>query len=364
MNIDIFDNFYSGKRILVTGHTGFKGSWLTTWLHSLGAEVVGVGLDPYSDRDNFVLTKIGEKIKADIRSDIRDGKRMKEIFAEYQPEIVFHLAAQPLVRLSYEIPVETYETNVMGTINILEAIRATDSVKVGVMITTDKCYENKEQIWGYRENEPMGGYDPYSSSKGAAEIAISSWRRSFFNPDDFAKHGKSIASVRAGNVIGGGDWALDRIIPDSIRALEGEKPIEIRSPKSIRPWQHVLEPLGGYMLLAKKMWENPTEYCEGWNFGPRMESISTVWDVATKVVENYYPQITDPSSLLKDLSDPNAPHEAKLLMLDISKAKFRLGWEPKMNLDQTIVMTVDWYKKYQLENPLNLSLSQISQYIN
>ncbi|MCH5242145.1 MAG: CDP-glucose 4,6-dehydratase [Muribaculaceae bacterium] len=362
MNTDIFSNFYSGKNVLVTGHTGFKGSWLTTWLHSLGAEVVGVGLDPYSDRDNFVLTKIGEKIKADIRADIRDGKRMKEIFAEYQPEIVFHLAAQPLVRLSYEIPVETYETNVMGTINILEAIRTTDSVKVGVMITTDKCYENKEQIWGYRENEPMGGYDPYSSSKGAAEIAISSWRRSFFNPDDFAKHGKSIASVRAGNVIGGGDWALDRIIPDSIRALEANKPIDIRSPKSIRPWQHVLEPLGGYMLLAKKMWEHPSEYCEGWNFGPRMESISTVWDVATKVVENYYPHIPDPTSLLKDLSDLNAPHEAKLLMLDISKAKFRLGWEPRLNIDQTVALTTDWYKRYRSEDPYNLTLSQIQKY--
>ena len=363
MNTDIFSNFYSGKKVLVTGHTGFKGSWLTTWLHSLGAEVVGVGLDPYSDRDNFVLTKIGEKIKADIRADIRDGNRMKEIFAEYQPEIVFHLAAQPLVRLSYEIPVETYETNVMGTINILEAIRATDSVKVGVMITTDKCYENKEQIWGYRENEPMGGYDPYSSSKGAAEIAISSWRRSFFNPEDYEKHGKSIASVRAGNVIGGGDWALDRIIPDSIRALEGEKPIEIRSPKSIRPWQHVLEPLGGYMLLAKKMWDDPTEYCEGWNFGPRMESISTVWDVATKVVENYYPHIPNPSSLLKDLSDPTALHEAKLLMLDISKAKFRLGWEPRLNINQTVALTSDWYKRYRSEDPYNLTLSQIQEYI-
>ena len=272
MDIDIFDNFYRGKRVLVTGHTGFKGSWLSVWLHELGAEVVGVGLDPATDRDNFMLTGIGEKIKADIRADIRDGERMKEIFAEYKPEIVFHLAAQPLVRLSYDIPVETYQTNVMGTINVMEAIRATDSVKGGVMITTDKCYENKEQIWGYRENEPMGGYDPYSSSKGAAEIAIASWRRSFFNPNDYQRHGKSIASVRAGNVIGGGDWALDRIIPDCIRALEAGKPIDIRSPKAIRPWQHVLEPLSGYMLLAKKMWESPTEYCEGWNFGPRSQS--------------------------------------------------------------------------------------------
>lgn len=358
MDTDIFNGFFKGKKVLVTGHTGFKGSWLTIWLHSLGAEVIGIGLDPYSEKDNFVLTKIGDKIKADIRADIRDGEKMKAIFQEYQPEIVFHLAAQPLVRLSYEIPVETYQTNVMGTINIMEAIRTTDSVKVGVMITTDKCYENKEQIWGYRENEPMGGYDPYSSSKGAAEIAISSWRRSFFNPDNYEKHGKSIASVRAGNVIGGGDWALDRIIPDCIRALEADKPIDIRSPKSIRPWQHVLEPLGGYMLLAQKMWDEPIKYCEGWNFGPRMESISTVWEVASKVIDNYG------KGELRDLSDPNALHEAKLLMLDISKAKFRLGWEPRLNIDGTVSLTTDWYKRYQKEDPYNLALSQIQQYIN
>ncbi len=357
MDIDIFDGFFHGKRVLVTGHTGFKGSWLSIWLHELGAEVVGVGLDPATERDNFVLSGIGGKIKADIRADIRDGEKMKEIFTEYRPEIVFHLAAQPLVRLSYEIPVDTYATNVMGTINVMEAIRATDSVKVGVMITTDKCYENKEQIWGYRENEPMGGYDPYSSSKGAAEIAIASWRRSFFNPDRYAEHGKSIASVRAGNVIGGGDWALDRIIPDCIRALEAGKPIDIRSPKAIRPWQHVLEPLSGYMLLAKRMWESPTEYCEGWNFGPRAESISTVWEVASRVVDNYG------RGLLRDLSDPNALHEAKLLMLDISKAKFRLGWEPRMDIDRTVALTVDWYRRYTAEPVYTLCTSQIKEYI-
>ncbi len=356
MGIDIFDNFYRGKRVLVTGHTGFKGSWLSIWLNELGAEVAGVGLDPSTDRDNFVLGRVGERIKEDIRADIRDGEKMKEIFAEYRPEIVFHLAAQPLVRLSYECPAETYRTNVMGTVNIMEAVRATADVKVGVMITTDKCYENKEQIWGYREDEPMGGYDPYSSSKGAAEIAISSWRRSFFNPEKYAEHGKAIASVRAGNVIGGGDWSLDRIIPDCIRALEAGKPVDIRSPKAIRPWQHVLEPLGGYMLLAAKMWNSPTEYCEGWNFGPRSESISTVWDVASRVIADYG------SGSLRDLSDPDALHEAKLLMLDISKAKFRLGWEPRMNIDRTVAMTVDWYKNYRIEEPYDLCLRQISEY--
>lgn len=357
MDVDIFDGFFKGKRVLVTGHTGFKGSWLSIWLNELGAEVVGVGLDPYTERDNFVLSGIGDRIKADIRADIRDGESMKGIFDELKPEIVFHLAAQPLVRLSYDIPVETYQTNVMGTINVLEAIRKSESVKVGVMITTDKCYENKEQIWGYRENEPMGGYDPYSSSKGAAEIAISSWRRSFFNPGQYEKHGKSIASVRAGNVIGGGDWALDRIIPDCIRALEAGKPINIRSPKAIRPWQHVLEPLSGYMLLAKRMWESPTEYCEGWNFGPRAESISTVWEVASKVVENYG------CGELRDLSDPNALHEAKLLMLDISKARFRLGWEPRMDIDRTVALTVDWYREYKESNVYNLCQRQIKEYI-
>ena len=355
--IDIFHDLYRGKRVLVTGHTGFKGSWLSIWLHELGAEVIGVAQDPFTERDNFVLSGIRQRIKADIRADIRDGERMKEIFHQYQPEIVFHLAAQPLVRLSYDIPVETYQTNVMGSINILEAIRATDSVKVGVMITTDKCYENREQIWGYRENEPMGGYDPYSSSKGAAEIAIASWRRSFFNPNDYEKHGKSIASVRAGNVIGGGDWALDRIIPDCIKALEAGKPIEIRSPKAIRPWQHVLEPLSGYMLLVQKMWDEPVKYCEGWNFGPKAESITNVWDVASMVIENYG------SGELKDLSDPNALHEAKLLMLDISKAKFQLGWEPRMSLDKCIQLVVDWYKRYKEEDAYTLCVEHIEKYL-
>ena len=358
MSIDIFNNFYKGKRILITGHTGFKGSWLSVWLHELGAEVIGVAKDPITQKDNYVLSGVGEKIKADLRADIRDGQRMKEIFQEYKPEIVFHLAAQPLVRLSYEIPVETYETNVLGTINILEAIRMTDSVKVGIMITTDKCYENKEQVWGYRENEPMGGYDPYSSSKGAAEIAINSWRRSFFNPEQYEIHGKSIASVRAGNVIGGGDWALDRIIPDCIRALEANKPIEIRSPKAIRPWQHVLEPLSGYMLLAQKMWDEPVKYCEGWNFGPHLESIIPVWNVASMVIENYG------QGELKDLSDPNALHEAKLLILDISKARFQLGWEPKMNIEQCVALTVNWYKSYSRGKVYNLCVEQIEKYIN
>lgn len=355
---DIFDNFFAGKRVLVTGHTGFKGSWLSIWLHELGAEVIGVGLEPYSERDNYVLSGIGKKIKADLRADIRDGEKMKMIFHEYQPEIVFHLAAQPLVRLSYEIPVETYETNVMGTIHVMEAIRETKSVKVAVMITTDKCYDNKEQVEGYVETDPFGGYDPYSSSKGACEIAIQSWRRSFFNPEDYGKkHTVSLASVRAGNVIGGGDWALDRIIPDCIRALETQKPIEIRSPKSVRPWEHVLEPLSGYMLLAQKMWESPMEYCEGWNFGPEAESVSTVWDVATALVKNYG------EGELKDVSDPNALHEAKLLMLNINKAKKRLGWHPRLDMNACIKLVADWYKRYKKEDVYGICVEEINQFL-
>ena len=357
--IDIFDNFYCGKRVLVTGHTGFKGSWLSIWLHELGAEVVGVSQDPFTNRDNYVLSGIGNKMMADLRSDICDGRKMKEIFQKYQPEIVFHLAAQPLVRYSYEQPVETYEANVMGTIHVMEAIRATSSVKVGVMITTDKCYDNKEQMRGYKEDDPFGGYDPYSSSKGACEIAIQSWRRSFFNPEDYGKkHHVSLASVRAGNVIGGGDWALDRIIPDCIKALEQDKVIDIRSPKAIRPWEHVLEPLSGYMLLAKKQWEHPTEFCEGWNFGPESESVSTVWEVATELIKNYG------KGELKDSSDPNAVHEAKLLMLDITKAKTKLGWKPRMNMQQCMDLVADWYKRYRSVNVYQLCVEEIEKFVN
>ncbi len=351
-----YDGFYKGKRVLITGHTGFKGSWLALWLREMEAEVIGYALEPNTERDNFVLSGLSQKI-TDLRGDIRDLKQLQEVFAQYQPEIVFHLAAQPLVRNSYEIPIDTYEVNVMGTVHVLEAIRESNSVKVGVMITTDKCYENKEQIWGYRENDPMGGYDPYSSSKGACEIAIASWRNSFFNPKDYSKHRKSIASARAGNVIGGGDWSVDRIIPDCIRAIEKGKPIEIRNPKAVRPWQHVLEPLSGYLLLAKKMWENPKEYCEAWNFGPNQESIANVWDIATSLVSNYG------QGNLQDSSEPNALHETDLLMLDISKAKYNLKWNPKLTLEETIKMTADWYKRYENEDVYDLCVKQLLNFI-
>jgi len=350
-----FNDLYKGKKVLITGHTGFKGSWLSIWLHHLGAELIGYSLDPYTDKDNFVLAELSNKI-IDIRGDIRDRKHLREVFDKYQPEIVFHLAAQPLVRLSYEIPVETYETNLMGTINIMEEIKNSQSAKIGILITTDKCYENKEQIWGYRENEAFGGYDPYSSSKGACEIAIQSWRKSFFNPKDYSEHGKSIASARAGNVIGGGDWSKDRIVPDSIRALEKDKDIEIRSPQAIRPWEHVLEPLSGYLLLGQKMIEDPIKYCEGWNFGPNLDSITTVWEVAEKIA-NYYGK-----GKLKDNSNPNALHEAKLLLLDITKARFELGWKPTLTMDKSIEFTVEWYKNYTKENVYNLCIEQIEKF--
>lgn len=353
--MDGFNNIYKGKTVLVTGHTGFKGSWLSIWLKELGANVVGYSLDPYTEKDNFVLSCIGSKI-TDIRGDIRNKEKLKEVFREYKPEFVFHLAAQPLVRLSYEQPVETYEINVMGTINILECIRNCNQTKVGIMITTDKCYENKEQLWGYKETDQMGGYDPYSSSKGAAEIAIASWRRSFFNPSDYRNHGKAIASVRAGNVIGGGDWAKDRIIPDCIRALENNKEIEIRNPRSVRPWEHVLEPLNGYLMLGEKMYGEPLKYSEAWNFGPNLSSIVTVWEIAEKVINNYG------SGDLVDVSDCMALHEAKLLSLDIAKARFNLGWAPILNINETIKYTVEWYKEYFNNNVYELCVEQINRF--
>ncbi|MCI5491936.1 MAG: CDP-glucose 4,6-dehydratase [Prevotellaceae bacterium] len=349
--------FYKGKRVLVTGHTGFKGSWLSIWLNEMGAVVGGISQDPSSDKDNYSLSDISGHLDLDARADIRNGHWLKEIITEWKPDIVFHLAAQPLVRLSYSFPVDTFETNVLGTINVMEAIRLTPSVRSAVMITTDKCYENKEQIWGYRENDPMGGHDPYSASKGAAELAISSWRRSFFNTETLpdGQH-QQIASARAGNVIGGGDWAKDRIVPDCIRALEEGRPVEIRSPHAVRPWQHVLEPLSGYLLLAKLMWEHPNQYNQAWNFGPANESVATVWHVASEIVEAYG------KGSLTDVSDPNSLHEASLLTLDITKARQLLAWQPVFTLQEAVRLTVDWYKRYASENVYNLCREHIHTY--
>ena len=333
----LFDNFYKGKKVLITGHTGFKGSWLSIWLNELGAKVIGYALDPYTTRDNFVLTDLAGKI-TDIRGDIRDYEKLYKVFKEFNPEIVFHMAAQPLVRLSYQSPKDTYDINIGGTVNILEVIRHSASVKAAVIITSDKCYENKEWLWGYRENDPVGGYDPYSSSKGATEIVISAYRNSFFNPREFSNHCKTISSVRAGNVIGGGDWSKDRIIPDCIRALEQSKAIEIRNPMATRPWQHVLEPLKGYLILASKMYQDPLIFSDAWNFGPDSSCILPVRDVVNEVIKNWG------LGEWLDTSDSSNFHETILLNLDCSKARFKLGWIPVLNIKEAIKLTIEWYK--------------------
>lgn len=350
-------SFWKNKKVLITGHTGFKGSWLSIWLNDMGAEVVGYSLEPYTQKDNFVLTGIGKRI-IDIRGDINDIEHLGEVFEEYSPEIVFHMAAQPLVRLSYSEPEYTYKTNVMGTLNVLEAVRRTDSVKTAVVITTDKCYENKETRRGYKETDAFGGYDPYSSSKACAEILTASYRSSFMNPDKYENHGKSIATVRAGNVIGGGDWARDRIIPDCIRAIEEDVDIKIRSPRAVRPWQHVLDPLCGYLTLAEKMFKEPAKYAEGWNFGPEYTEFSTVWQVVQNIIEAYG------TGSAIDVSDKSDLHEAELLYLDITKAKEKLGWKPCWDIKHTIDMTVEWYKNYQKTDVYELCKKQIYSYEN
>ncbi len=352
-----FNDFYKNKKVLVTGHTGFKGSWLSIWLLYLGAEVIGYALDPYTSKDNFVLTDLSRKM-TDIRGDIRDIEKFNSTVDQYKPEIIFHLAAQPIVRLSYDVPRETIETNVMGTTNVLEAFRRSKSANILVIITSDKCYDNKEWIWGYRENDPVGGYDPYSASKGAAELISSAYLRSFFNPVNFKKHEKVIATVRAGNVIGGGDWTKDRIIPDCIRALEDDKPIKVRNPQSVRPWQHVLEPLNGYLLLASKIYTDPIKYSGAWNFGPNSDSVIKVKEVVEKIIK-YYGKGT-----WKDTSNVKELHEAKLLNLDISKAKLLLGWHPVLNVEEAIQFTIQYYRRYIKEDVYKLCTKQIKGYTN
>lgn len=349
-------NIFLNKTVLITGHTGFKGSWLSMWLMELGAKVIGYSQAPYSKNDNFNVCGLSNRL-IDIRGDIRDSAKLEKVFNTYKPEFVFHLAAQPLVRKSYENPTETYETNVMGTLNVLEAIRKCDAAKVGIMVTTDKCYENKEQLIGYKETDPMGGYDPYSSSKGCAELLISSYRNSFFNLKDYSKHGKVIASVRAGNVIGGGDWAQDRIIPDCIRAIEKGDSINIRSPHSIRPWQFVLEPLSGYILLAAKLYSEPHKYSGAWNFGPNETLNIEVKDVVNQIIKSYG------KGKWKDVSNEASPHEANLLMLDCTKAKELLGWQQALNFEETIDMTVSWYKNYKGKDMYEFCKMQIDEYI-
>lgn len=345
--------FYKNKRILITGDTGFKGSWLALWLNSYGAKVYGYALPAETENAHFNLLNLSSEIKH-IDGNLLDFDKLNQTFQDVQPEIVFHLAAQALVRLSYDEPKLTFDTNVAGSVNILEAIRNTNSVKSLIYVTSDKCYKNKEWIWGYRENDELGGHDPYSASKAAAEIVFSSYRDSFFSKNKNI----GIASVRAGNVIGGGDWALDRIIPDCIRSIMHEKEIEIRNPGATRPWQHVLEPLSGYMLLAQKLYENPIDFSGSWNFGPTIESIKTVKELTEKTIG-----ILGKGSVTIGNTDKQK-HEAGLLHLNCDKSNHQLAWNPVWNFEQTVKVTIEWYKNYlNGENPKVLSLNNINQFM-
>jgi CDP-glucose 4,6-dehydratase len=343
--------------VLLTGHTGFKGSWLSLWLQSMGAQVVGYALAPPTKPSFFEVANVGKGMTS-IVGDIRDLENLRKVFAEHKPEIVIHMAAQALVRYSYIEPVETYSTNVMGTVNLLEAVRSTPSVKAVVNVTSDKCYENREWAWGYRENEAMGGYDPYSNSKGCAELVTSAYRNSYFHPEKYETHGVALASGRAGNVIGGGDWAGDRLIPDIMRAITEGKPVNIRNPHAIRPWQHVLEPLSGYLQLAQNLYEEGPTCAEGWNFGPNDEDAKPVqW-----IVENLTKDWGEGASWVLD--GGNHPHEAHYLKLDCSKAKARLNWHPRWRLETALGAIIEWHRAYRENKDMReLSLMQIGHYV-
>lgn len=329
------DQFWKGKTVFVTGHTGFKGGWLVIWLHRMGARVVGYSLAPQVTPNLYSLARIGELCVQEHIADIRDLTTLTKAMQEANPDIVMHLAAQPLVRQSYIDPVETYSTNVMGTVHVLEAVRATPSVRSCLVVTTDKCYENKEWNYGYRETDTLGGHDPYSNSKACAELVVSAYRRSFFT------EGVSLSSVRAGNVIGGGDWSEDRLVPDAMKAFTQEKPFVVRNPQSIRPWQHVLEPLAGYLELVERQWNEPMQYSEAFNFGPYPHQVVSVGEVADLLVEGWGAD----ARWEQQVSDVPASHEAGRLMLDISHTCARLAWAPKLTVSQAIARTVDWYKK-------------------
>lgn len=326
--------FWRGKRVLLTGHTGFKGSWLSLWLQAMGADLHGLALEPPTQPNLFTVARVGEDMHSTL-GDIRNFDIVREVAEHCKPEIIIHMAAQPLVRYSYRHPVETYATNVMGTVHVLEAARLVGSARVVVNVTTDKCYENREWVWGYREDEPMGGFDPYSSSKGCAELATSAYRRSFL-----ADAGIGLGSARAGNVIGGGDWAEDRLIPDILRAFEQAQPVTIRNPGSIRPWQHVLEPLSGYLQLAERLWGEPVHHAGGWNFGPRDDDARPVGWIVEHMARRWGPG----ASWCRDESPQ--PHEAAFLKLDISKARQRLGWAPRWSLELALDHIIDWHKAY------------------
>lgn len=344
---------FHGKRVLVTGHTGFKGSWLALWLHELGATVMGYALPPKRHDDHFNLLRLDAHIRH-VEGDIRDGEHFSRICLDFKPEFIFHLAAQALVRLSYEDPKLTFDTNVLGSVNVLEASRNLSSLKALVFITSDKCYRNKEWVWGYRENDELGGRDPYSASKAAAELVFAAYQASFFDkhPDLGA------ATTRAGNVIGGGDWSRDRIVPDCIQALRDNKPIVIRSPNATRPWQHVLEPLSGYLLLAAELAQHPARYGGSWNFGPGDNAIRTVEDLTRGIIRRW-----GGGDLVVDTS-ANLPYEARLLHLSIDKAVHHLGWYPRWDFEQTLDHTVNWYRALLGGEPAyDVSRSQIMQYM-
>ena len=337
---DLFHNFYNGRKVFITGHTGFKGSWLCLLLHKSGADVYGYALEPPTNPSLFVEADIASLITSTI-GDVRDYDFLLKTLQEVQPEIIIHLAAQPLVRESYKNPRETYEINVMGTVNLLDAVRQVNSVKAILNITTDKCYENDERHSGYRESDPMGGYDPYSNSKGCSELVTSSFRNSYFNSNSYQSHGVALASARAGNVIGGGDWAADRLIPDIFRAIvQGEK-VSIRNPYAVRPWQHVLEPLTGYLVLCEKLYTDGSAFAEGWNFGPEDNDAQNVEWITRKICELWS------NDVQYVVDNSNQPHEATYLKLDCSKAKSKLGWYPRWNIETSLQLIVDWNKAYQ-----------------
>lgn len=350
--------FWQGKRVFLTGHTGFKGGWLSLWLQQLGADVTGYALEAPTTPSLFDVASVARGMVSVI-GDVRDGEALKRAMAQARPEIVIHMAAQPLVRYSYVNPVETYATNVMGVVNLLEAVRATPGVRSVVNVTSDKCYENREWPWGYRENEAMGGYDPYSNSKGCAELVTAGYRSSFFNAEKYAEHGIALGSGRAGNVIGGGDWAMDRLIPDMLRAIGAGQPVMIRNPHSIRPWQHVLEPLSGYLTLAEKLYTEGPVHAEGWNFGPH--------DIDAKPVEWIIERMTQEwgAGASWQLDGQNHPHEATYLKLDCSKARGQLGWHPRWDIGQTIAKIVEWHKACDQGADMRaMTLAQITTYQN
>lgn len=355
INRKVNPEFWDGKRVFLTGHTGFKGSWLSLWLNAMGSTVKGYALEPSSSPALFNQAKIPELIESQF-GDIRNLESISKSIKAFNPDILIHMAAQPLVRLSYKKPVETYATNVMGTVNVLEAAKVCPNLKAIISVTTDKCYENKEWPWGYRENEPLGGHDPYSSSKGCAELVTSAYRNSFFKTENTA----ALASARAGNVIGGGDWAEDRLIPDILRAFEKSKPVVIRNPLSIRPWQHVLEPLSGYVILAEALFKKGNEFAEAWNFGPNDEDCRPVNWILDKMVKAW----GNAASWTLDKNN-NHPHEAGYLKLDCSKAKARLKWQPQWNLDITLDLIVKWHQDWiSGENIQKRCLKEIATYNN